>query len=86
MPTDAEMVEGGGQPSHRSTRCFPAPIASTISGGAFFVGVTFMRKCEGTCKSMLYFLRKKTNDTLLRDFLEDNPSAFTFADLPLDVH
>ena len=32
------------------------------------------------------WFNKRNNDTLFRMFLRENGSAFTFADLPLDVH
>ena len=39
-----------------------------------------------TFSSLRYLLKKKNNNSLFSSFLADNPSAFSFADLPPDVH
>ena len=36
--------------------------------------------------SMQYWMNARNNDELLRSFLRSNPSAFTFEDLPPDMH
>jgi hypothetical protein len=36
--------------------------------------------------SLPWWKKQKDNDRLLASFLQDNPTAFTFDDLPRDVH
>ena len=48
--------------------------------------LTTCPKYVSSFSSLQYLLKKKNNDSLFSSFLADNPSAFSFADLPPDVH